>query len=176
MAVEFVIQASNPRALRACDSGDQSLSDAIQTIFPLDTEWAFLAWNQVFVPLGYKYDVSMMVEDIILLLEQMLSDEQGARTIHWPSNTFSAVWDVAWKDDAMTVSAKWDCVVGGVEPLLSSRPSVSVPKAEFLAEWKSLLATTERAISSAGYTGDQIPDLIRLRNVIGKLPGHGALY
>jgi hypothetical protein len=176
MAYEFVIQASCPRALLVHDPDDESLSDAIQTVFPMDTERAILAWHRVCVPLGYKYDVSLLVDDILGITEVMLVDERGARVVQWPSNTFAATWDITWDEEGTTVHAKWECVSGGIESLLVSRGSIAIPKKEFLAEWKSLLVVVERALDAAGYTESQLAGLSRLRRVIAALPGHGVLY
>ena len=51
----FSVQASNPKYWKnVLDEEDSSLSDAIETIFPLNTEYAFLEWNHIFIPLSYK--------------------------------------------------------------------------------------------------------------------------
>ncbi len=176
MANEFVIQASNPSALRVHDPDDEGLSDAIQTVFPLDTERAILAWNRICVPWSYKYDVSLLADDILDLLEIMLDDDAGDRVVEWPSNTFAATWSVVWDAERTTVHAKWSCVTGGLEALLGSRDSVTIPKREFLSEWKSLLGVVERALDRAGYTEEELHGLGRIRRVLARLPGHGMLY
>jgi hypothetical protein len=48
----------------ARDESDSTLSDAAQTVFPLE-ERAFLNWNELTLPLSYKYDISLMLEDIV---------------------------------------------------------------------------------------------------------------
>src|SRR5882762_374566 len=112
MEYRFVIQASNPRTLSQFDPDDSSLFDAIQTVFPLEAEYALLTWNWVYIPLDYKYDWCLLVDEVISLVECMTSEQSGSRTIHWPSNTFSAVWDVEWADGKVTVNATWKCVLG----------------------------------------------------------------
>jgi hypothetical protein len=176
LPIEFLIQASNPRPLRAHDPDDESLSDAIQTVFPLDSEWAFLVWNGVYVPLSYKYDLSLMVDDIVWMLEEMLLRTTGNRVINWPSNTFSATWEMTWNEGVVKVSARWDCVLGGVEALLRGRPTISVRKSEFIAEWKTPLMIVEQTLRLAGYATDQVPSLMRLSAIIAKLPEKGVLY
>jgi len=95
MTYRFAIQASNPRFLAHFDAGDASLSDAIQTVFPLEAEYALIVWNWVYIPITYKYDLSLMTEDIIGLIELMMSERSGNQTIQWPSSTFAATWSVA---------------------------------------------------------------------------------
>ena len=61
MMYRFTIQASSPRVVRRFDQSDQSLADALQTLFPVETEFALLVGNWVYLPLNYKYDWSLIV-------------------------------------------------------------------------------------------------------------------
>lgn len=176
MAVEFIIQASNPRMLRFCDSDDATLTDAIQTVFPMDTENAVLAWNNIYVPLSYKYDLSVMTDDIVQLCEEMLASPHGVRLVHWPSNTFTASWEFVWSSEVVAVKARWACVTGCLESMLSSKPSISIPVEDFVAEWKRPLEVIRAALDLAGYTPAQIAGIRRLDAVLTRLPRYGELY
>ncbi|MEO7594939.1 MAG: hypothetical protein ABI134_27225, partial [Byssovorax sp.] len=79
MATEFFIQSSNPRSSSECDADDASLCDAVQTVFPMATESMIMVWSGVYIPLGYKYDVSLMVDDIIDLCNDILLTKEGRR-------------------------------------------------------------------------------------------------
>jgi hypothetical protein len=175
VTTEFLIQASNPRSLGISEPEDETLAEAIETVFPMEAEYAFLVWKGVYIPLSYKYDLSFLVDDVIVVLEEMLANARGSRVVAWPSNTFASVWNITWDED-VTVNAQWDCVLGAVAPLLASRPTITVPKAEFIAEWKRPLLVIERALRSSGYDVEQLPALARLGAVIDKLPGEGRLY
>jgi hypothetical protein len=176
MATEFFIQSSNPCSSPECDADDASLSDAVQTVFPMVTESMIMVWSGVYIPLGYKYDVSLMVDDIIDLCNDILLTKEGRRCVHWPSNTFAAVWDVAWDSSAVTVNAQWSRVVGGMEAMLASKSSISVPRADFLAEWKRPLEIADGALHRAGYKPEQIPRLVALHDLVARLPQYGRLY
>lgn len=176
MATEFIIQSSNPRAESDCDPDDASLSDAIQTVFPMDTERMLMVWNGIYIPLGYKYDVSLMVDDILDLCSNIFAVIEGHQRVCWPSNTFAAAWDVRWGSDMVTIEAQWNRVVGGTEAMLNERSCISIPQEDFLAEWKRPLEIVDDALRNAGYTQQQIPRLTVLRNIITRLPGHGHLY
>ena len=69
--LNFYIQASNPRFQDSINIYDESLSDAIESVFPLNTENAILVWNYISIPLSYKYDISYMIEDILQLLDEL---------------------------------------------------------------------------------------------------------
>lgn len=62
--MNFYILAGNPRVQSIENSDDKSLSEAIETVFPLNTEYAILSWNYISIPLSYKYDISYMIDDI----------------------------------------------------------------------------------------------------------------
>ena len=57
----FALKTGVPAVVAARDESDTTLSDAMQTVFPLDAR-AFLEWNGLMLPLSYKYDISVMLE------------------------------------------------------------------------------------------------------------------
>ena len=89
---------------------------------------------------------------------------------------YAAVWDVAWDSSAVTVNAQWNRVVGGTEAMLASKPSISIPQADFLAEWKRPLEIAAGALQRAGYKPEQIPRLVALHDLVARLLQYGRLY
>jgi hypothetical protein len=176
MNYRFVIQASNPRALRQFDPNDASLSDAVQTVFPLETEYALMIWNWVYIPLSYKYDLSLMADDSVALVEEMTSEERGRRVIQWPSNTFAATWKVEWGDGKATVDAVWDSVLGDTEAQLKAKPTIVVPTVDFVSEWRRPLEVIAAALEGAGYTARALHGLARMKAAIDRTGGGGILY
>ena len=59
--MHFYIQTSNPYIANKTNADDNKLSEAIESIFPMDTEELILFWNHVGIPLSYKYDISYMI-------------------------------------------------------------------------------------------------------------------
>lgn len=171
----FSIQASNPRALSSFQAEDEGLVDAIQTVFPLESEFAFIIWNWVYVPVSYKYDFSLMIEDVINLLEAMMAASNGELAISWASNTFSATWKVSWEQET-TVAATWDSTLGDTASLLRERSSLTVPTQDFIAEWKRPLELVGNALVTAGYKARELPGLERLVRVSQRIPRYGVLY
>jgi hypothetical protein len=176
MNYRFAVQASNPRSLAAFNADDQSLSDAIQTVFPLEAEYALIVWNWVYIPLSYRYDISMMVEDLIDLVELMLSDENGRRIIQWPSNTFASTWNVEWSNGTTTVNAEWSCVLGETESVLATKPTILLRTADFIGEWKRLLEIIVGALAAAGYTPEHLVGMRRLNDLVSRISHYGILY
>lgn len=175
MNYRFAIQASNPRFLKHFNAEDTSLCDAIQTVFPLEAEYAILVWNWVYVPLTYKYDLSMMVDDVLLLALAMLSESNGCRTIQWPSNTFASSWKVEWATGVTTVEAEWTSVIGDTEAMLAAAPKVVMEAKDFVAEWRRPLEVIMTGLASAGYTTN-LAGMERLIAVVNKIGHQGIFY
>jgi len=176
MMTSFRIQASNPRALHQCDKEDVHIGDAMQTVFPMSTEDAYLVWNAIHVPISYKYTMSFLIQDVVVMLERMLGDSHGQLNIAWPSDDFAATWQMKWAGDDLDVRADWHSVVGGTEALLASRPTLAISKTAFAAEWKQVLGISLRALIDAGYRDEELVDLARLRAVYESIPNFGVLY
>jgi hypothetical protein len=176
MSYRFAIQASNPRFVSEFDVNDTNLSDAIQTVFPLETEYALLVWNWVYVPLTYKYDLSLMVDDMIGLVEVMISEPSGNLTIQWPSNTFAATWRIGWDSGTTKVQAEWLCVLGDTEAMLATKPNIVVQTADFIAEWRRPLEVIVSGLDAAGYNATNLPGIGRLQALVGKIGHCGMLY
>ena len=175
MDYRFTLQASNPHVRTVHDAGDTNLADAIQTVFPLETESAILCWNWIHIPLSYKYDWSMMIDDVLGLVDVMLSEHSGNRVIQWPSNTFASTWRIGWTAEMTTVEAEWISVSGDTEAILAERPRVVLGSPEFISEWKRPLEVILSALLSAGYD-TTLEGMERLRTTVSRIGGRGVLY
>lgn len=176
MSSDFRMQASRPTHRRANDTEDETLCDAIQSVFPLDTENAYMVWNGVHIPLNYKYTISFMIDDALLILEKLVAEESGEMSVQWPVQEFAASWQLRWEGHDLTVEADWGAVGGGCDTLLGQHSTLKVDKFMFAAEWKRVLGIVLRALLDSGYGEQQLPDLIRLQHVHESIRGAGVLY
>lgn len=113
------------------------LSEAVQMCFPMDTVDARLQWGGVSIPLSYKYDLSVIVEDVVELLEHCF---QGCPVdIRFGSDTFNASWSIRPQGEVVGITAEWESVVGDTEDELNRMPTQIVPKQHFLEQWSHLL-------------------------------------
>jgi hypothetical protein len=174
--MDFWIQAGTPRSSGRHDPAASGLDEVIETVFPLETEDALIVWKATPVPLSYKYDLSVMMEDLLDLLDSLLGESSGEYSLTWPSNTFRAEWKVRWEDQRLTIEADWQSVVGGTEQVLNAAGRLDVSVKQFVAEWKRPLELIEDAIRSCGYSVDVLPDIERIQRVVRKIPGSGYLY
>jgi len=177
VSAQFWIQASNPRWQKPAEETASCLAEAIEEAFPLNAENAFVVWHNIYVPLSYKYDVSLMMRDALWILGELLDEESGSVDVDWPSNTFAARWQLVWKAATLTITClEWRCVVGETEKMLRLKPIVSMRKMDFVFEWKALLERVLDALNGAGFTVAAVPELSGLIERIREIDEHGMLY
>jgi hypothetical protein len=168
--MKFLVQASDPRPSKLVSPDDSSLGEAIETIFPLCTDFALIVWNDVYVPLTYKYDISIIINDIIAMLGSVAARDEGSITVFWPSNTFRTRWILTWSGTDLAITTTWESVIGGTESMLNKVPSVNLNKNTFLLEWKPLLYKIKESILIASGTVDIKYMLAGLDSILSKLP------
>ena len=174
--LSFYIQAGNPMIQCISDNNDKSLADAIESIFPLYTESAVLMWNHIGIPLSYKYDISYMMEDILMLLNMLQSREKGELTIRWLPDTFRCDWTISWDTEELNIHSRWENTVGNLEKLLNERPNISLNKEDFIREWKSILGIVISGLKECGYDVTQIKGMKQLIEQYKGIIGNGILY
>lgn len=174
--VSFQIQASNPRALQAFDPDDHSVLDAMQTVFPMNTEDAYMVWNGIHIPLSYKYTVSFMMSDVLAIIRRLTSDATGILSNRWPTNDLEATWYIQWTGEDLAIRSEWEAVVGNTAHLLAARPTIAMNKQEFISEWKQVLGISLRALQHAGYTDKHLIDILELEVIYRSISEPGVLY
>jgi hypothetical protein len=172
----FAIQASRPAVLIPTEQEVADLAAAIQVIFPMNTEDAILTWNHIPVRIGYKYDLSVLIDDLLPLLLDVITLEEGHREISGGSDTFSVEWSIDWKKDHLSVLAKWHSVAGGYADLLNSRNKIEITRDQFLREWKSILRTLIDSFDEVKISIMDMANLEILRDIEKRITGWGELY
>ncbi len=174
--MSFFIQASNPIVGSDLKATEDDLREAIEDIFVMDTEDAILNWNGVPIALSYKYDISVIVDDLIEMLSVITSSSVGEHSVSWPSNTFRASWRLTWGEGLLTCAATWHSVSGGVEELLAQTGSISMPTADFLAEWRAPLERVIGGLRKAGYRPEFLAAFDQAQQIARRLERPGRLY
>ena len=174
--MSFYLQAGNPMVHCIADHNDKSLADAIESTFPLYTESAVLMWNHISIPLSYKYDISYMMEDILMLLSMLQSREKGEITIHWLPDTFRCDWTIRWDTEELNIHSRWENTVGHLEMLLNEESDISLKKDDFIKEWKSILGTVISGLKKCGYDVTEIKGMKQLIDQYKGVIGNGILY
>ena len=165
----FDIQISNPKASEFRNESASNLDEAIESIFPLHTEYAFIIWNHIFIPLSYKYDLSIIIKDIIFILNELSDKKEGGFKLDWPSDTFSSSWTVEFNASMVKISATWHTVIGSVEELLNANSPLEVEKQEFIEKWMTLFSFIKNKLENAGYNSTNLDDFNELEKLVLKM-------
>lgn len=175
--MSFYLQASHPVVVRAkrVDGGD--LSSAVTRVFAATTEDAVLTWNGVAVLLSYKHNLSVLLPEVLDMLEACLAAPEGEQLVGFGSDSFRADWRLRWSAGQLALNGRWSCIRGSYESLLNERPDIALPLDDFLAEWKAVLERIVRAIDANGIRLDEGDDrLDRLRALEAAIPRYGLRY
>ncbi|GAA4325937.1 hypothetical protein BJY14_006153 [Actinomadura luteofluorescens] len=133
----FWLQTANPETLEVASAAD--MAHATAQMYPMDTEAAILFWNRVPVRLEYRYDIPVLLDDLVPLLEEVQDPEVPQTEVYWASDTFSAEWNVARDGDSLRIVSRWESVHGSYESLLNDRSQLTVRIDSFVAEWLKVL-------------------------------------
>lgn len=169
--MSFAIQLGCPKfEIFDNDIVDETINveEAIELIFPLETEFLIMIWNKVCIPLTYKYDVSIMINDFISILNFMNSDQGKELVIEWPSNTFSGNWILSKSKNKINISSKWTAVIGDIETQLNERNSILMDQKLFEIEIRKILCFLNSALKKSGLDLDKIYDYNHLKESIGE--------
>ena len=173
----FAIQTCSPMLVRDQIPEEASdLSGAVEVIYAPCTEDAILFWNRVPVRISYRYDLSVLLDDLVPLIGQVVGDDEGSEETRWASNTFSAVWQMGWDYDQIRISSYWRAVAGSYEELLNSRSTVEVPRMDFLGEWRPLLDRVRIDVKTSKIRCEDILLLNRLNDLVPRLPERSSFY
>jgi hypothetical protein len=173
--MNFRIQASCPQIIKINLEEDFSIGETIEDIFPMNNEEAIMVWNHTSIPLNYKYDISIMIEDIMEMLKTLLENEKGDLIIHWPSNTFRVDWFLEWNTN-LKITSDWANVVGDVESILNKKNILEIGKSEFIYEWKKLLQVLLTNLKKSGYHQINPREFSDLYELEKKISTYGKLY
>ena len=162
----FSIQIGDPVTTEFCDPNDKNIEEAIETIFPLDNEFAFIIWNYIFIPITYKYDVSVMINDVLYILNEVRSKHAGRLEVHWASNTFSSVWNIKFGASKVEIKSVWYDTLGRLKNLLNEYSFIEVEKISFIEEWSKMLKFLLEKLKKSGYTVDMLADMDNLEGEV----------
>lgn len=174
--LNFYIQANNPRTQSVKNIGDESLADAIESTFLLNTENAIMMWNYISIPLSYKYDISYMMEDLLKLLHCLQCEESGKMIIHWLPDTFRCDWLIIWNHGQMKIQSHWECTVGNLEIILNNNSQTVTSVKHFISEWKEVLNIVIKGLERCGYDESGIKSMRQLMEQFNNINDRGILY
>lgn len=172
----FYIQACNPVNNGEYDENDNKLMEAIETVFPMMTENAIMVWNYICIPLSYKYDISYMINDIIIILNNLMTKRDGVITNAWLPDTFYSKWIIKWEEDIIEINASWQNVVGDIIENLNREPNIKMNKWDFINEWERVFFNIKIALNNCGYNEENLKDMSKFIKLYSSFKNKGILY
>jgi hypothetical protein len=176
----FFLQAGSPSSLAVLDPDALDLSLASQRVFPWVTEPLVMFWHGAPVALSYKYDVSVMLEDVICLVGEVSCSAEGFRALEWANSGFFARWILRWGAGRIQVVHEWmdphEARPEAAFALEALRRPVALPVVDFLAEWRRPLEIVSAALLDAGYGAEDLTRLPALDQAIARTGRRGWLY
>ena len=163
----FSIDPKNPEPF-VCLAGNASdLADAIELGFPMEAENAEIRWNNIPIPLNYKYDLSVILPDVLDVLKHCQEDKKIKTW--FASNTFTTQWTVDTKNEMVEVHADWRSVVSKNTIQLNKVPDISVPKSHFLKQWAGLIETALAGVKRTVIVIEDTQQLHEAESLIQKI-------
>lgn len=159
------IQLNNPTILSRNEEESMNLEDAIEFVFPLETENLILVWNNINIPLTYKYDISLMIYDFMKILQFIEEDENSDLEINWASNTFASIWRFNKIHNYVYIKTEWNNVIGGTVDMLNKQNENTLKTSEFVKEIKKLLQFLKYALEQSGVNLYMIEDFEKLESI-----------
>lgn len=136
--MKFLIQPGNPLWNPSDELAAEDLSEAIEAIFPMDTEDAMMIWGDASVSLSYKYDMSVIIEDVLFMLEALTTHHSGEETVFFSSDTFTAEWHLKWHGGVLFIHPVWKSVSGNKQAKLSELGVMEVSAHHFFRQWTAV--------------------------------------
>jgi hypothetical protein len=172
----FSIQLSVVKYIDSPSREYQDMEEALYHVVSEHSENAYLSWNHVPVQVSYKYDVFVMVPDVLKMMEAISTNRAGELCINWCSDTFSSRWDMKWAGSSIYVRSDWGSVVGELAHHLNQRRELTISCGSFLGEWASLLERLLKVIDDTQAIILDNRDTERARALLQHIAERGSLY
>lgn len=136
-------------SLNMKDDDDQTMNEAIQTIYSFDEKVIF-EWGGEGekIELYMKYDIGDSWPDILNMLVNLKDDSCFDFFMEWPSESFMALWEFKKLDSKnITINPTWS---------QTKKDSITVNRQLFIEEWEKLKKKVEDDLLHQGYNLDAI--------------------
>ncbi|RLC15614.1 MAG: hypothetical protein DRI57_12580 [Deltaproteobacteria bacterium] len=169
----FLIHPGNPAWQEPENPVAEDLSEATEALFQAETEDAVMVWGNQAVPVSFKYDMSVIVEDVIFMLEFLMRRNSGEETVFFSSDTFNSEWLMKWNDDRLFIYPAWNSVAGNRHEELNAFGVMEVSVSHFVGQWTVVLEKIYEAVLMSGMNLEDAENFEALSSlIISPLPQH----
>ncbi|SMP35267.1 hypothetical protein [Chryseobacterium profundimaris] len=96
----------------------KSVGELIENIFPFSEDYLYVKWRGISIPVSYKYDLSMILEDFVYIVK-FLESSENLLSLAFPSNTFDVEWNMRKEYGKIIIQSKWNTVLSHNEKILN---------------------------------------------------------
>lgn len=158
-------------------------TEAWQSIFARNREYAILSWNSIPLRFSYQEDLPTLLEPLLGFVQAIIEHPTGNYDLSLECRTFSTQWSAQWNEQVIQIKGDWNRMEGGFAEVLNDKThdinQVTVLKSEFLAEWKMLFHQCIQAfdLSKAKLNRPADQELWKkLQDVEKQIPAFGKFY
>ena len=144
----------------------EDLSEAIEILYPMEADDMILQWRGKELKLQYKYDLCVIIADILDVLEKLTDKDRRKIEVRFGSDTFNADWEIEVVDEDLRITSDWHSVVVADESEFNEIYTVTVPKRKFVQDWMIILKIINSDIQKSHFYIEDRSDLERLQRLM----------
>ena len=141
----FSIDTGQPGIIGGQVATYRDCSEAIEDMFEWPTNEAYIVFGEYTIQVMYKYDLCVMIDDIIDMIHQLDVRNSGNCNIEFGSSSFRTGWELSWNEDDLGITAHWESIVCNPKDLVGKTTNISVSKMLFIKEWLKILQVIKSA-------------------------------
>ena len=177
----FVMQPGFVEGILPEEKHVAAIEEAFRFIFRDTREYGIITWNGIPVRFSYTEDLPFMIKPVLKLLSE-LQQETGTKDRSMTINTsnLNLQWEITQTPtQQLTIRQICTRITGNYQAALNEQNTITIPTAEFLSEWKLLLAQLEEAWQRSGLSlavPEEHDVLNRLEQLNRHITRRGTLY
>jgi len=167
----FELFISNPTELNPIDAEDQTVNEALQTIYTYNRNSSvYMKWDKYILELNLAAQIADIYWDILNMLTAIMDGRVNEFDVYWGSNSFMAKWHfVEEENNLIIIKPDWTSIVASsktIHELKKSNDSIIVEKDFFIKEWITLLEIIEKDLLKVGYSFEKLENFSKANNII----------
>ena len=143
---------------------EETLSEAIEELYDSNNSM-YLFWNNEKILLGHKYDLSIIIKDIIWLTNLISHENFNDEIVHWPSSTFNAKWSIKSLNEKIQIEAEWYSIRPIISKEMILNNKIIIEKNKLKDELIKILIAVEKDLKSVGYTKENLNEMKELEDL-----------
>ena len=115
------------------------IENLYEEVFKNTKEFCVITWNGIPFRWSYINDLPYLIDSVIEVIRQIITDKKQHWQVDLKSKTFEAIWSFKYDRDIITIQSHFTKVDGGHQNALNTLSVLRIKKETFLSEWKLLI-------------------------------------